>query len=67
MTIDYATMDARARGLALHLCSREELERWAALPDPPALGRALVSSACSRRCGSWQYQRRGTRSAASPR
>ena len=44
MRIDYAPLDARARGLALHLCSREELERWAALPDPPALGRALETS-----------------------
>lgn len=41
MNIDYAPLDARARGLALHLCSRQELERWAALPDAPALGRAL--------------------------
>jgi len=41
MRIDYAPLDARARGLAPHLCSREELERWAALPDPPALGHAL--------------------------
>jgi vacuolar-type H+-ATPase subunit C/Vma6 len=41
--IDYASVDARARGLAQHLCSREELERWAALADPPALGRALAA------------------------
>jgi vacuolar-type H+-ATPase subunit C/Vma6 len=41
MRVDYAPLDARARGLALHLCRREELERWAALPDPAALGRAL--------------------------
>lgn len=44
MRVDYAALDARARGLALHLCSREELERWSALPDPPALGRALEAS-----------------------
>jgi vacuolar-type H+-ATPase subunit C/Vma6 len=41
MNVDYAPLAARARGLALHLCSRQELESWAALPDPPALGRAL--------------------------
>jgi vacuolar-type H+-ATPase subunit C/Vma6 len=39
--VDYAPLDARARGLAQHLCTRADLERWAALPDPPALGRAL--------------------------
>jgi vacuolar-type H+-ATPase subunit C/Vma6 len=44
MRIDYTPLDARARGLALHLCSREELERWAALPDPAALGHALAMS-----------------------
>ncbi len=44
MRIDYAALDARARGLAPHLCSRDELERWAALPDPPALGHALAGS-----------------------
>ncbi len=42
MSIDYAPLAARARGLALHLCSREQLERWAALPDPPALGHAMA-------------------------
>lgn len=41
MRIDYAPLDARARGLALHLCTREELDRWAALPDSPALAHAL--------------------------
>jgi len=41
MRVDYTPLDARARGLGHHLCSREELERWAALPDTPALGRAL--------------------------
>jgi vacuolar-type H+-ATPase subunit C/Vma6 len=44
MSADYAALDARARGLALHLCSRGELERWAALPDPPALAQALQAS-----------------------
>jgi len=44
MRTDYTPLDARARGLTLHLCSRDELERWAALPDPPALGRALETS-----------------------
>jgi len=44
MRVDYAPLAARARGLALHLCSRDELERWAALPDPPALARALQAS-----------------------
>jgi len=44
MRTDYSAVDARARGLGLHLCSRDELERWAALPDPPALGRALEAS-----------------------
>jgi len=43
MSIDYAPLAARARGLALHLCSREQLERWAALPDPPALGQAMAT------------------------
>jgi hypothetical protein len=44
MKIDYTPLDARARGLALHLCSREELERWAALPDARGLGHALDAS-----------------------
>jgi len=44
MRTDYAPLDARARGIAQHLCSREELERWAALPDPQTLARALESS-----------------------
>lgn len=44
MRPDYAPLVARARGLAQHLCSRDQLERWAALPDPPALARALDSS-----------------------
>ena len=41
MRIDYTPLDARARGLAHHLCSRQELERWAELPDTRALGHAL--------------------------
>jgi vacuolar-type H+-ATPase subunit C/Vma6 len=41
MRIDYTPLDARARGLTHHLCSREELERWAALPDTRALGHAM--------------------------
>jgi len=44
MRIDYAPLDARARGLALHLCTRDELERWAALPDSSALGHALEAT-----------------------
>ncbi|MDP1649714.1 MAG: V-type ATPase subunit [Rubrivivax sp.] len=44
MKADFAPLVARARGLALHLCSREELERWAALPDPAALAHALQAS-----------------------
>jgi len=41
MSVDYAPLGVRARGLGAHLCSREELERWAALPDTHALGHAL--------------------------
>lgn len=44
MSVDYAPLDARARGLALHLCSRAELERWAGLPDPSALCQAMQAS-----------------------
>mgnify|MGYP003376732532 CR=1 FL=1 len=41
MSRDCAALDARARGLSGHLCTRAELDRWAALPDPAALGRLL--------------------------
>ncbi|HUP05605.1 MAG TPA: V-type ATPase subunit [Caldimonas sp.] len=44
MTIDYATLDARALGLATHLCTRDELERWAALPDVSSLARAMETA-----------------------
>lgn len=44
MRTDYTPLDARARGLALRLCSRQELEHWAALPDSAALGHALEAS-----------------------
>jgi vacuolar-type H+-ATPase subunit C/Vma6 len=44
MRAEYAPLDARARGLARHLCTRDELERWAESADPPALARALQAS-----------------------
>ncbi len=39
-----APLAARTRGLALHLFGRDELERWAALPDVATLGKALQDS-----------------------
>ena len=44
MTVDYAPLDARARGLATHLCTRDELERWSALADVPSLASALETA-----------------------
>jgi len=41
MNMDYTPLDVRARGLSQHLCGRAELERWATLPDPTALARAM--------------------------
>lgn len=40
MSARYGPLNTRARGLAQHLCPRATLERWAALPDAAALGRA---------------------------
>jgi vacuolar-type H+-ATPase subunit C/Vma6 len=41
MRTDHACLAARARGLAQHLCTRDELERLAALPDLAAFAKAL--------------------------
>lgn len=44
MSLDFTTLDARARGLATRLFSREDLDALAASADLPSLARALGRS-----------------------